>query len=165
MADEMAQDNQSQARSSAFSDPVSPLLVLSRQQDVKREGHRLVTKCGEDMEGGSESQIVGTGAPSGTLEGGSSSLEARLSKERRRRERRERRARRQQRNSLISQMDGGCIYDQGVHHVPDLLHHHLPPPPAYTTLPGRARPTSCPQRPMPPPQHSWRENLPAFARR
>merc|ERR1712115_499619 len=118
-----------------------------------------------DMEGGSESQVVGTGAPSGTLEGGSSSLEARLSKERRRRERRERRARRQQRNSLISQMDGGCIYDQGVHHVPDLLHHHLPPPPAYTTLPGRARPTSCPQRPMPPPQHSWRENLPAFARR
>ena len=66
------------------------------------------------MEGGSESQVVGTGAPSGTLEGGSSSLEARLSKERRRRERRERRARRQQRNSLISQMDGGCIYDQGV---------------------------------------------------
>merc|ERR1712241_521323 len=117
------------------------------------------------MEGGSDSQVVGTGAPSGTLEGGSSSLEARLSKERRRRERRERRARRQQRNSLISQMDGGCIYDQGVHHVPDLLHHPLPPPPAYTTLPGRARPTSCPQRPMPPPQHSWRVNLPAFARR
>ena len=115
------------------------------------------------MEGGSEPQ-TGNGAL-GTLEGGSSSMEARLCKERRRRERRERRARRQQRNSLISQMDGGCIYEQGGVHVPDLLHHHLPPP-AYTTLPGRGRPSTCPQRTMaPPPQHSWRENLPAFARR
>merc|ERR1719414_1400358 len=119
------------------------------------------------MEGGSESQVVGNGGPVGGLEGGSSSMEARLCKERRRRERRERRARRQQRNSLISQMDGGCIYEQGGHHhgVPDLLHHHLPPPPAYTTLPGRGRPTTCPQRNINPPQHSWRENLPNFARR
>ena len=116
------------------------------------------------MEGGSEAQNAGNGGPVGGLEGGSSSIEARLCKERRRRERRERRARRQQRNSLISQMDG-CIYEQGGHHgVPDLLHHHLPPP-AYTTLPGRGRPTTCPQRNMNPPQHSWRENLPGFARR
>ena len=117
------------------------------------------------MEGGSDAQNVGNGGVGG-LEGGSSSMEARLCKERRRRERRERRARRQQRNSLISQMDG-CIYEQaGVHHgVPDLLHHHLPPP-AYTTLPGRGRPTACPQRNInPTQQHSWRENLPAFARR
>jgi len=94
-------------------------------------------------------------------------MEARLCKERRRRERRERRARRQQRNSLINQMDGGCIYEQGGHHhgMPDLIHHHLPPPPAYTTLPGRGRPATCPQRNMNPPQHSWRENLPNFARR
>merc|ERR1711936_1291760 len=107
------------------------------------------------MEGGSEPQ-TGNGAL-GTLEGGSSSMEARLCKERRRRERRERRARRQHRNSLISQMDGGCIYEQGGIHLP---------PPAYTTLPGRGRPSTCPQRTMaPPPQHSWRENLPAFARR
>ena len=74
---------------------------------------------------------------SGQCEGGGrSGVDQRLDKERRRRERRERRARRQQRScQLVSQMDG-YMYEGGC--VPDLLHQHLPPP-AYTTLPGRAR--------------------------